>query len=144
MIAGIAGILLGFITILSIRLGNTENRAYAYPLVLATYPLFYIGFAFWADDFEALRNELVFATPFFIICAVSAIKNLRYSATFLGFAYMLHGIYDLYHDDLFINSGMPAWWPHFCASVDIFIGIYLAVISINFPQQAMVFEKKAS
>lgn len=142
MIASIAGLLLGLATILSIRLGNTENKAYAYPLVLASYPFFYIGFAFWADDFEALRNELVFAAPFFVICAITAIKNLRYSATLLGFAYLLHGVYDLYHNHLFINSGMPLWWPAFCAAVDFFIGIYLAVISINFPAHAMVFESE--
>ncbi len=42
----------------------------------------------------------------------------------------MHAIYDYYHDDLFINPGTPTWWPEFCGSIDIIIGVYIIYLAL--------------
>jgi hypothetical protein len=38
-----------------------------------------------------------------------------------------HGVFDLFHHSLIENAGVPVWWPGFCATVDLILGIWLAI-----------------
>ena len=118
MYALIAGVLIAASTILGMKFGDTENKPWAYPLVLSLYPLFYFGFAIYANDQAALIQEIVYALPIFLICIITAFKNIKYSALLLAFGYIAHGVYDVFHHLLFINAGMPIWWPEFCGTVE--------------------------
>lgn len=141
MYAVLGGVLIAVFTILGIKLGKTENNPWAYPFVLALYPFFYFGFAIYANDNSALLNELTYAAPIFIICILTALKNIKYSAFILSIGYIGHGCYDIVHHLLFINPGMPAWWPEFCGTIDIIIGFYIFVIAINLPNKSIISSK---
>ena len=39
-----------------------------------------------------------------------------------------HGVFDFFHHALIQNSGVPAFWPGFCGSIDIFFGAFLAML----------------
>jgi hypothetical protein len=56
----------------------------------------------------------------------------------LALGYIAHGVYDVIHHQLFINSGAPLWWPEFCGTVDILIGVYLIAFAISLPNQSIV------
>ena len=49
----------------------------------------------------------------------------------LAIGYTGHSIYDFGHNALFVNSGAPSWWPEFCGSVDLLIGIYLMALAAS-------------
>lgn len=138
MYAVLAGVLIAASTILGIKFGKTENKPWAYPMVLSLYPMFYFGFAIYANDYPALIQELIYATPIFLICIIASFKNIKYSAIILAVGYIAHGVYDAIHHQLFINSGMPIWWPEFCGTVDILIGLYLLAFAINLPNKSIV------
>lgn len=143
MYAIIAGVLVAGSMIFGMKFSKTENKPWAYPLVLSTYPMFYFGFAIVANGQAALMQELKYAMPIFIICIISAIKDIKYSAFVLALGYIGHGIYDVVHIHLFENPGMPIWWPEFCGTVDIIMGLYLIVYAINLPNKSIVFSANA-
>jgi hypothetical protein len=37
-----------------------------------------------------------------------------------------HGLFDFYHAGFIPNDGVPAWWPMFCLSFDVFASAFLA------------------
>jgi hypothetical protein len=43
----------------------------------------------------------------------------------LAIGWLSHGLYDYYHDFLFVNEGVFSWYPTFCALIDLVIGVYL-------------------
>ena len=140
MYATLAGLLIAVITVLSVKLGKTENSPWAYPFILACYPLFYFGFALYANDSHALIQELIYSIPIFIICLLTALKSFKYSACILATGYVIHGIYDFFHHHLFINTGMPVWWPEFCGTIDLIIGVYLFAFAMNIPNKSLLSE----
>ncbi len=100
--------------------------------------MFYFGFAIYANDQTAFIQELIYAMPFFLICIIAAFKNIKYSAVLLALGYIGHGVYDVMYHQLFINSGMPSWWPEFCGTVDILIGLYLLAYAVRLPNKSIV------
>jgi len=129
----IAGFIVAFITIIGIQMSGNSNKPWAYPLTLSLYPLFYIGFAIYAGDYQALLYEAVFALPFFMLCGLIALRSFRYSGYLLGGGLYSHGVYDAVHHHIFINNGAPHWWPEFCGVIDVIIGVYLLYFSSRLP-----------
>jgi hypothetical protein len=37
-----------------------------------------------------------------------------------------HGVFDIFHAQIIVNDGVPAYWPMFCMSYDLAAGLYLA------------------
>jgi len=37
-----------------------------------------------------------------------------------------HGLYDIFHPAIFMNPGVPVWWPMFCMAYDVAAGAFLA------------------
>lgn len=107
MIALAAGMILAFITIIGIKFSNNENSAWGYPLVLASLPICYIGFALYANDSEAVLPEILHGLPIYILVIWSAIKPSRLLTILVAFAFIWHGIYDFIHPWLFTNKGTP-------------------------------------
>jgi hypothetical protein len=54
----------------------------------------------------------------------------------LATGYIAHAGYDVIHESLFNNPGTPVWWPEFCGSVDVIIGIYLLYLAISVKDKA--------
>jgi len=118
----------GFVTAVAIivlfRISGRENAKLPYVLVLISFPIFYCMFALLAGDIPAFINEVV-AGGGFILIPLVALKQPRMGySLLLALACVTHGIYDVFHNHWFVNSGAPLWWPQFCGTVDVIIGLY--------------------
>jgi len=125
------GLVLSILVVLWFRARRLERSKWAYPVLLATFPAYYWVFALCASDRTALRYELLVGLAFLAIAYVG--NRVRTFATLLllGIGYIAHGAYDLFHHELFINSGVPTWWPEFCGSVDATIGAYVVYFAFS-------------
>ncbi|BDX05894.1 hypothetical protein [Planctobacterium marinum] len=103
--------------------GQQQMRYYAW--LLATFPLYYFAFALFVPDGSVLVKEVGVSILFFLLVALALRVKPTLAAMILAVGYLLHAGYDLSHDELFINPGMPRWWPLFCGGVDGIIGLYL-------------------
>ncbi len=65
----------------------------------------------------------------------SAVMIAFLGASILGFrrnpwivvvALFAHGVFDVFHGDLILDPGVPAWWPVFCLTFDAAAAGYLA------------------
>jgi len=117
------GIALGILSIFLIRKVNGES--WLYSAVVISLPLIYVTFALVAADYTAAAMELLAGAPFIIGGAVCLILRVKMSARIIGILWIVHAVFDLVHDRLFVNPGVPEWYPLFCAGVDVVIGTYL-------------------
>ena len=74
-------------------------------------------------------QELAVGLPYLVGGLLLALLHGRWSAALVGLLWLAHGGYDLIHPLLFINPGVPTWYPLFCASVDIVVGLYLLALA---------------
>lgn len=125
MIETIIGVLAGLATIALARRIRGEHWVYA--LSLISLPTIYAGFAWYAGESRIGWQEMLFGLPFLIggVVLTLARRQIRWAAAIVGALWLAHGGYDLLHPQLFINPGVPAWYPAFCAGVDIVVGLYL-------------------
>lgn len=100
-------------------------------MFLATFPIYYWVFAVYASDYTALLNEFMASVVFLAIAYVAYRYRSFANLLLLAIGYVGHAAYDFYHDELFINSGAPTWWPEFCGSVDVLIGGYVAYLAFS-------------
>lgn len=138
MIAFSVGLVMAVFMIVCMRTMKTENTIWAYPFTLLTLPLIYIFFAIYGNDFQALKLETLIGLPFLIVAVICFKKDVRNSAYIMALAWLLHGVYDALHPTLFHNAGAPLWWPAFCGSVDIVVGIYLILLARSLPKSSLV------
>ena len=125
----ILGLIIGVIfiapTIYFIRTKNWDSVAW--PLFLVTLPLYYMLFGVLAMDGSAVFYELLYGLPFIVTGLL--VWRIRSKSTLIivALAWLSHGFYDFFHEDLFINPGVFSWYPAFCAIVDITVGGYLVL-----------------
>jgi len=89
----------------------------------------YAFFALHAGEQAVGVKEMIYGIPFVVVGLVFAFLSVPHSALVVGAFWMLHGLYDLTHSQLFTNAGVPSWYPVFCFSVDVVIGAYLLWLS---------------
>ncbi len=122
----VIGIFIAVIVVLRFRIKKLENTKWAYPIFLATFPIYYWFFAVTAADYTALIHEFIASIAFLTIAYVAYRFRSFATLLLLAIGYGAHAAYDVYHDVLFFNAGVPVWWPEFCGSVDTLIGGYVA------------------
>ncbi|WP_123039387.1 hypothetical protein [Cohnella candidum] len=132
LIEVLVGLSLGLVTILLARKNKREGWLYSAVVILL--PLIYVAFALFDGDFNAAVNELLFGAPFIIGGLACLIFRVRMSFKIIGILWFAHGLFDVVHDQLFLNPGVPEWYPLFCAAVDIVIGAYL--IGLQRPRES--------
>lgn len=125
------GVLVAGLVVRGIRAHRLEASAWGYPAFLATFPAWYWGFALLASDLAALWNELLAGVVFIAIARLAAWRRARATLWLLAAGYVGHAGYDVLHDRLVANAGVPAWWPEFCGSVDVLLGLYVAWLAIR-------------
>lgn len=103
-----------------------EDRSF-YSTVLIIIASYYVLFAVLDGSGHALIWELVIAVAFSTV----AITGALFLPTLVGTGIVAHGLFDIVHDVLIENSGVPAWWPSFCASVDVLLGIWVIILTRN-------------
>ena len=127
MIAALIGVAVGVLTIVLARI--IRGQHWVYSLGLLTLPSLYAFFALRAGEQAVGAKEMIYGVPFIVVGLVFALVSVRQSAVVVGAFWMLHGLYDLTHDQFFTNVGVPGWYPVFCFSVDVVVGAYLLWLS---------------
>ncbi len=65
------------------------------------------------------------AFAFFVVAVFGALRF----PLLVGIGIVAHGLFDLVHPVIIQNPGVPAWWPTFCMSLDIFLGLWVIGLS---------------
>lgn len=119
--AYLSGVTLGLgIGMLTSLVGMDRDRA-LYPAILIVIASYYVLFAFIGGA-AALVSELLIAIAFLIVAIIAFRTNLW----IVVIAVVGHGVQDMFHSLFIVNPGVPTWWPMFCASIDVAIGMFLA------------------
>ncbi|MDH5228641.1 MAG: hypothetical protein OEZ58_03535 [Gammaproteobacteria bacterium] len=122
-------ILFAIITVIAVigfayRTHSQYSRNF-YAACLTVIALFYVFFALFADQTKAFLWETLFAFCFILI----ALLGKRISGYLVAMGIITHGVFDIFHDQIIVNSGMPQWWPLYCGIVDIALGIWILILS---------------
>jgi hypothetical protein len=134
MTAALFGIAFGVFSVVFIRFVNAER--WLYTLGLLCLPAIYLVFALYAGHNQSVVLELAWGAPYIFAGILIALGNLRVSTLLIAVFWLLHGVYDLLHDSLFNNPGVPIWYPALCAGADLVIGSYLLFLSRRLPTLA--------
>lgn len=113
-----------------------EYTKWAYPLLLASFPVYYFAFAVYGNDFTALGKELLAGMVFFAFAFIAYKSQRALAAVLVGIGCILHAVYDAFHDLLFTNAGTPGWWIEFCGSIDLILGVYLIYFALTMRDKA--------
>lgn len=100
--------------------GLDRDRAF-YPTVMIVIALLYALFSAIGGSVEALLYE----SPAILGFIVAAVVGFKRSLWVVAAALAAHGIYDFGHAYLFVNPGVPTFWPAFCSAYDIVAAVYL-------------------
>ena len=103
-----------------------EDRSF-YSTVLVIIASYYVLFAVLGGSGHALVWELVIAVAFSTVAIIGAL----FFPTLVGTGIVAHGLFDIVHDVLIENAGVPVWWPIFCASIDVLLGIWVIILTRN-------------
>ena len=121
MIAVVVGILLAVgIGALGKFTRFDQDRSF-YSTVLVIIASYYVLFAVLDGSSRALVWELVIAVAFSAVAIIGALLL----PTLVGIGITAHGLFDLVHNALIDNSGVPSWWPTFCGSIDVVLGLWV-------------------
>ncbi len=105
-----------------------EERSF-YSTVLVIIASYYVLFAVLGGSSHALVWELVIAVVFSTVAIIGAL----FLPTLVGTGIIAHGLFDLVHDILIENSGVPTWWPTFCGSLDVLLGLWVIALTRSRP-----------
>ncbi len=122
-IALILGCVIAALIIVRFRITQAEQKPLPYPLLLASFSVYYFVFAIYANDYSALGNEALVSVLFVLIAIYAYKKRNSIGLLVLAIGYIGHAVYDFAHDSLFVNHGSPLWWPEFCGAVDGIIDV---------------------
>ncbi len=127
MIEALIGVAVGVLTIVLARV--IRGQHWMYSIGLLTLPSLYASFALQAGEQAVGVKEMIYGAPFIVAGLVFAFVSVRQSAVVVGAFWILHGLYDLTHNQFLTNTGVPGWYPIFCFSVDAVVGAYLLWLS---------------
>ena len=120
--AYLIGIGLALAILLLVRLVGLDRDRGFYPTVMIVIALLYGLFAVMGGSMRALGLESVAMTGFIFVTILGFKRNLWWVVG----ALFAHGVYDFFHGHLFINPGVPVWWPQFCSAFDVVAAAFLA------------------
>lgn len=120
------GIICGLIIILCGKLTGFENNCSFYPNILIVIGLLYVLFAIVDGRTKVIVYESLFALAFVGIAVLGFKKRLLIAA--IGI--FMQGIFDIFHNFMIENSGVPDFYPRFCLAVDFVPAIYLGSVQI--------------
>ncbi len=101
-----------------------QDRSF-YSTILVIIASYYILFAILGDSTNALVGETAIATIFSVVAVFGALRF----PLLVGIGIAGHGVFDLVHHVVIENPGVPPWWPAFCMSVDIILGLWVIGLS---------------
>jgi hypothetical protein len=131
------GVFSAVVVVLLFRAWGLEKTSWAYPILLAEFPVNYWIFAIYGSDSAALLKEFLVGLAFLAVASIAYKVKSFVTLLLLAFGYLIHAAYDFSHNLLFVNAGTPTWWPEFCASVDVLIGAYIAYLAFSFRKKSV-------
>jgi hypothetical protein len=109
------------------RLSGMDRDRAMYPISLIVIAAYYVLFATMGGP-QALPSELIAATVFIVV----AIVGFRTSLWWVAAGIAGHGVFDfVVHPRLIANPGMPVFWPAFCGSIDLALGVLIAILLLR-------------
>jgi len=121
------GIGLAPVIVLLGRLSGLDRDRAMYPITLIVIAAYYVLFATMGGA-QSLPAELIAATIFIVI----AIIGFRTSLWWVAAGIAGHGMFDFFvHPHLIANPGMPVFWPAFCGSIDVALGVLIAILLVR-------------
>ena len=121
------GIALALAIVVLGRLSGLDRDRALYPVALIVIAAYYVLFATMGGE-QALASELIAATVFVVV----AIVGFRTSLWWVAGGIAGHGIFDwVVHPRLIANPGMPEFWPAFCGTIDVALGVLIAILLLR-------------
>ena len=99
--------------------------SWLFAATLSSLPLFYMLFGLLASGDGIVMQELLYGVPFLVAGVAALVAPSKFPMRLLGTLWIAHSFYDLFHDRFFINDGVWALYPVFCAVIDVTVGLYL-------------------
>jgi hypothetical protein len=93
-------------------------------IVIASY---YVLFAVMGGSGYVLIIESILMTAFVLVAVIGFKLDRWLVVACLG----AHGLFDVLHDLIVANPGVPEWWPGFCLTFDIGAAIFLACLELE-------------
>ncbi|NJD06576.1 MAG: hypothetical protein FIA97_08755 [Methylococcaceae bacterium] len=118
----IGGLLAAATALFAGSLGFARDRSF-FPTILIVIATYYVLFAAMGGSGPALWAESAIALGF----AAVAVLGFRAGLGWVAAALAGHGVFDVFHHHLVDNPTVPAWWPGFCLSFDLVLGLALAI-----------------
>ncbi len=101
-----------------------QERSF-YATILIIIASYYALFALQGLSPSALIWEVLFALAFSAV----AIFGALHAPLLVGVGIVAHGVFDAVHSMIIDNPGVPPWWPTFCASIDVALGLWVIHLS---------------
>jgi len=118
----VIGIVLGaVVAALGLFVGFDRDRSF-YPTVLIVIGAYYSLFALLGPP---SARPIVAETAVGCVFLVVAVMGYKRSQWLVAAGMVGHGVFDLFHHLLIENPGVPVWWPGFCMSIDVALGVWL-------------------
>jgi hypothetical protein len=125
LIPVIVGVLLGVGVAALAKFARFDEDRSFYPTVLVIIASYYVLFAVLGGSGHALAWELVVAVGFSTVAIIGAL----FLPMLVGIGIMAHGLFDLVHNVIIENPGVPTWWPLFCGSIDVLLGLWVMTLA---------------
>jgi hypothetical protein len=103
-----------------------RDRAF-YPTIMVVIASYYALFAVLGGSGHVLAVEATVITAFL----AASVAGFKRSLWFVVAALAAHGIFDVLHDQVIANPGVPEWWPRFCLTYDLVAAGYLASLLLR-------------
>ena len=127
----LVGIVSALLTSLLGRIAGFDRDRAFYPTILIVVASYYVLFAAIGGD----RTTLIIESAVMMVFVAAAVAAFRGSMWIAAAGLVGHGLFDmLVHGHMIENTGMPAWWPAFCAAYDVAAGLFLAWLLTRAPK----------
>lgn len=103
------------------RMSGFEKDRSFYPTVLIVIALLYLLFGSLDGRTSVVLIESVFALVFSAV----AIVGYRKGCWIVAAGIAAHGVFDFVRQFFIENAGVPIWWPGFCGTIDVLIGVWV-------------------
>lgn len=101
--------------------GFDRDRSF-YPTVLIVIGFLYVLFGALDGRASVVLIELASALVFSAV----AIFGYRKSCLIVAAGIAAHGVFDFVRQFFIEDRGVPVWWPGFCGTIDILLGLLIA------------------
>ena len=117
---------IGGVSILLLGYATRQGRFLPfYSSLLIVIALVYVLFGVMTGRSTVMGAESVIAAGF-IGAAILGVrwKRGRAGSILIAIGLVAHGVFDLVHNTTIENTAAPAWWPPFCGTVDMVLGLW--------------------